>query len=383
MKEYKKGDPIKFIRSKDYKFIKNIGQGGTGKTVLLQDEIINEQFICKKYSPFYIDTPSSFFEYFKEEIKLLHLAYHKNIVRVYNYYLYPENHTGFILMEYIEGEKIDHFIESNPERLNNIFEQAISGFEYLESSKILHRDIRPENIIISKTGELKIIDFGFGKKAVLENESFNKSLSLNWRYARPNEFNQDVYDFKTEIYFLGKLFEEIIKDNHLVNFGYKKVLDSMCNPDYEERIDSFFNVRRQLSTSKTSKADFNTKEKEAYREFAHLLINMLGRIDLDSKYKTDIDKIISNLSSIHQNSILEEFIFNTSLIPTCFIEGNFSFYPNESFHVSTLEDFIKLLTTSTMDKRKIIMNNLWQRFDSIRQDPPSDYDNIDDDSLPF
>ena len=52
---------IEFIRTKDYKFIKNIGQGGTGKTVLLKDEIIDETFVCKKYSPYYEEHKDLFF----------------------------------------------------------------------------------------------------------------------------------------------------------------------------------------------------------------------------------------------------------------------------------------------------------------------------------
>ena len=85
-----KDEIIKFIRQKDYKLIKHIGQGGTGKTVLLKDEIIDEVFVCKKYSPYNKEDKEQYFKYFIDEIKILHCIYHKNIVRVFNYYLYPE-----------------------------------------------------------------------------------------------------------------------------------------------------------------------------------------------------------------------------------------------------------------------------------------------------
>lgn len=170
---------IEFLRTKDFKFIRNIGQGGTGKTVLLKDEYINESFVCKKYSPYYKEHRDAFFKNFVDEIKILHKLYHRNIVRVFNYYLYPEQKTGYILMEYIQGEDIKGYLQNNPHRLNDIFVQIINGFNYLELNGILHRDIRPENILVSDDGFVKIIDFGFGKEINFD-EDFDKSITLNW-----------------------------------------------------------------------------------------------------------------------------------------------------------------------------------------------------------
>ena len=240
---------IKFIRQKDYKFIKNIGQGGLGKTILIEDEYIQEQFICKKFSPIYEDLKTEYFKNFVEEVRLMHLLYHKNIVRVFNYYMYPELKTGYILMEYVHGLDIDKYIIANPDKIEDIFIQTIEGFMYLEENKILHRDIRPQNILVSHDGFVKIIDFGFGKQ-INFNEQYDKSVSLNWRYSQPSEFLEKKYDFKTEIYFIGKLFEEIIKDNDL-SIRFDNTLKKMIilNPVY--RIPSFFDVSRELMRIKS------------------------------------------------------------------------------------------------------------------------------------
>tara|TARA_B100001063_G_scaffold241957_1_gene269765 strand:- start:341 stop:577 length:237 start_codon:yes stop_codon:yes gene_type:complete len=69
------------------------------------DEII--EFTRKK--PFKLE---EYFDNFKSEIKLLHLLYHKNIVRIFNYYLYPEHTTGYIIMEYIDGKRIMEQLKS-------------------------------------------------------------------------------------------------------------------------------------------------------------------------------------------------------------------------------------------------------------------------------
>ena len=119
----KKGTYIQFFRKKQYTFIKLLGQGGTGKTILIKDDVIDEVFVCKKYLTYYPEHQDQYFKYFIDEIKLLHTTYHRNIVRVFNYYLYPESKTGFILMEYIDGKSIDTHIADNPEKVNDIFLQ--------------------------------------------------------------------------------------------------------------------------------------------------------------------------------------------------------------------------------------------------------------------
>jgi len=73
----------------------------------------------------------------------------------------------------------------------------------------LHRDIRPANILVDNSGTVKIIDLGFGKQ-IRATKDFDKSLSLNWWCAVPKEFGLGLYDFSTEVYFVGKLFEDLI-----------------------------------------------------------------------------------------------------------------------------------------------------------------------------
>ncbi|WP_025742937.1 protein kinase family protein [Aquimarina pacifica] len=372
-----KGKIIQFIRSKDFKFIEEIGQGGTGRTVLLEDEIINERFVCKKYSPFYEEHKKLFFNNFKDEIKLLHLLNHKNIVRVFNYYLYPEEHTGYILMEFIKGQNISNFLKDNPDKLNDTFRQTINGFVHLEKSNILHRDIRPDNILISKEGIVKIIDFGFSKKIDFESD-FDKSISLNWRYSPPNDFQEKKYDFRTELYFLGKLFEEIIKENDFQNFRYKDLLKDMVNIDYLKRTPSFFDLNRKMISELTSEITFTKEEKKTYQNFADGLESVFSNIDIDANYITDISEIIREVQEVHRNSILEDNIQNQNRLARCFIKGNFRYWKNREIKVDTVYDFSKFLISSSKERQKVILNNLWQRLDKIERHDPS----LEDD-LPF
>lgn len=191
--------PIEFPQSKNYILEKELGQGACGRTVVIFDPIINERFVCKKYAPAEDSHLKSLFANFISEIKFLYLLNHPNIVRVFNYYLYPEKFLGYIMMEYVIGSEIDDYVKVNPENINEIFRQVIEGFFHLECNQILHRDIRPMNIMVNQQGIVKIIDFGFGKRTIVQDD-FDKSISLNWWCDPPKDFDDSTYDFRTEVY---------------------------------------------------------------------------------------------------------------------------------------------------------------------------------------
>lgn len=361
----KENDPIVFLQSKDFKFIRELGQGGTGRTILMKDENIEEIFVCKKYSPFYDDDKNLYFDYFKNEIKLLFLINHRNIVRVFNYYLYSEDVTGYILMEFIDGIPIDKYLKQNPDKLISVFLQVINGFRYLEEKEILHRDIRPENILVTNDGVVKIIDFGFGKKIDFDNNP--KSITLNWRYSTPNEFDEEKYDHKTDLYFVGKLFDDVINSIGNVSFKFRSTLNKMTIFEHHKRIDSFFDVYREIISDSSSDINFSTREKNVYLTFADAFVPLISTIESSTDYEDDVELIIKHLEELHKNSMLEDALQDNSKLSKVFIKGPYHFFRKRVFKVVDLNSFLKLLKSSTEDKRKVILNNLWQRLDNIER----------------
>lgn len=370
---------IEFLRKKDFELINELGQGACGKTVLLYDEIIRENFVCKKYSPFHEEHKELLFENFVQEIKLLHLINHKNIVRVFNYYLYPEQKTGYILMEYVQGTDIESYIEKHPENINEIFLQAIDGFSYLEEQNILHRDIRPMNLMVANNGFLKIIDFGFGKK-IFEKSDFDKSISLNWWCEPPKEFSEGKYDFTTEVYFIGKLFEKIIIEKELEHFKYLIALNNMCKGDSEKRVKSFFEVKKGIENEKFSEIEFGENELNSYRSFSNELYRIVSKIEQGTKYFEDSEKVQSKLEELYKKVMLEEYLPSNSAIAKCFINGSYYFSRQYVVSVSTLKSFIDLLKSCSKEKKNIILSNLLTKLDAVER--YEDNVNFDDD-IPF
>ena len=127
------GEVITFDTKKNFTYVKPLGDGGTGDTYLFKDETTDMLFAIKKYvpkDPKYID---DHYNRFVDEIKILFNISHPNIVRIYNYYLYPSAKTGFLQMEYVNGKTIDEFspFPWDDKNWNDIFCEVISAFEYL------------------------------------------------------------------------------------------------------------------------------------------------------------------------------------------------------------------------------------------------------------
>ena len=230
------GDVIPFIKQKDYIMVNNdLGSGSFGKTVLLQDPFIDELFVAKKYEPEYVDIKEQFYKNFLDEIKILHKLNHKNIVRIYNYYAYESIYTGYILMEYIEGDSIGDFVRNYVAPLENVslddvFSQLIDAFCYIESHGIIHRDIREGNILVDKTGTVKVIDFGIGKiftKADDIEDSLVSKINRDASDTLPQEYYEGVYTSLTDMFYLAEMFKRLIstaEDCNETNFSYNDIL---------------------------------------------------------------------------------------------------------------------------------------------------------------
>ncbi len=373
---------VKFVRERDYEMKCDLGSGSTGKTVLLFDDQIDEHFVCKKYAPQWKTQQKELYENFVREIKLLHRVFHENVVRVFNYYLYPAQYVGYILMEYVDGPDVEEYIEQHPENINDVFLQVVEGFAYLAERAILHRDIRPQNILVGQDSKVKIIDLGFGKRIEISGD-FDKSVALNWWCETPAEFSEKRYDFRTEVYFVGKLFQKLIENNGILHFKYPLVLGEMCDHEPEKRVGTFEEVRRRIRNDKFPEFEFSDSERKAYQVFVEQVCDCLVTIDRTAKFQTDEEIAVRKLEAVYRSGMLSEFVPRVVLVLACFINGTFSYRRDGQIEVSALKSFLSLFSQVTEERRGIVFANLYTRLGGIerttRKEPPP----IDEDQVPF
>lgn len=372
---------IVFQHGRGFVLKQELGRGACGVTVLLHDEAIDEHFVCKKYSPARDAWREQLFAGFLREIKLMHAVHHINVVRVFNYIVYPERFSGFIFMEYVNGLNLDQYLAKHPEDINSLFAQVVEGFDHLESKRILHRDIRTSNILVSEGGVVKIIDFGFGKQAV-DSADFDKSISLNWWCALPPEFATRIYDHATEVYFVGKLFEGLIEKHEIAHFQYAKVLRKMVEPNRERRLDSFSAARQELLGQPRS-MQFSDEDIGCYRWFSRSLVERVAKIGLTATC-FNIEDMHLKLEEAYKSMMLEQVAPNSSVVIGCCINGQYSYYSKKTFPVPCVQSFLELLRACSKEQKNIIEANLRARIDALPRmvEAKSGFDDMDDD-IPF
>jgi len=281
-------------------------------------------------------------------------------------------------MEHVDGLDLDDHIASHPEQANGLFLQALNGFSYLERSGILHRDIRPQNVMVREDGVLKIIDLGFGKR-IERSEDFDKSISLNWWCAPPFEFSSSRYDFGTEVYFVGKLFERLIQENDIEHFKYLDVLAAMCQRDPASRVDSFVAIETSIGSQQFVEMEFDEHELTAYRKFADALCRQVTKVERGTKYTSDLAKIRTQLNEAYQRFMLEETVPDAAVVLRCCLDGMY-YYRKAGLEVSIVREFVKLLRSTSDERARIILANLHSKLDAL---PRYSEPELTEDDIPF
>lgn len=370
------GKVLNFKASKNFKYMEDLGSGGTGNTRLFKDEETDMLFAIKKYDP----SPENetyrveFYNRFVDEIKILFQISHPNIVRIYDYYLYPEMHVGYLQMEYVKGISINKYNPFPWERSwEDIFIETIKTFIYLEEKGILHRDIRPNNLLLDENQNLKLIDFGFGKK-VSDSTLEKNSILLNWPVSEmPLEVNE-VYTHQTEIFFLGKLFKHIIEEKN-IDFKYKYIISKMTEISPEKRYSSFKDIYEDISKGAFESVKFSNSEKEVYINLADALSDHISVYTSQCELITDIKEIINKLENVIKENYLEEFIQSNSNLIRCFINNSYRYKIRRDIRVDTVVEFYDFFINLSDDKKNIVLENLQNRLKEIPLET--------DDDLPF
>lgn len=190
-----------------YEILEKIGTGGMSDVYKAKDHKLNRHVAVKILKQEFSEN-ANFVSKFRVEAQAAAGLMHPNIVNVYD--VGQEEGIYFIVMELVEGITLKKYIEKKA-RLS--YKEAISiaiqvsmGIEAAHNNHIIHRDIKPQNIIISKEGKVKVTDFGIAKAATSNTITSNVMGSVH--YTSPEQARGGYSDEKSDIYSLGiTLFE--------------------------------------------------------------------------------------------------------------------------------------------------------------------------------
>ena|GEM_PF-248957 len=369
------GELVHFSNQCQYIMVNNaLGSGSFGKTVLLRDTFIDEKFVAKKYEPDFTDVglKKQFYSTFLNEVKILHSLSHKNVVRVFKYHAYPEETTGFIFMEYIEGVHIDNFLKGNPQLINDIFKQLIKGFVYIEQ-RTIHRDIRPGNILVDTMGTVKIIDFGIGKSIENENTPNTFHNQIHRLTLSDEELNGE-YTCKTDMFHFGVMLDRLIKEAKYneSQFFYSAILEKMSRKNPNDRYDSFADIMKEIDAFSLSKMNITKVNKALYQNFAGALFNALDYFIGKRIFNNNIDSFLEKLENVIDGNSFEEYIINISELLKCVINSDFhcNKSSNENLSRSDAKAFLRWVKKLSPPSQQLILNNLITKLSTKDTEPP-------------
>jgi serine/threonine-protein kinase len=194
-----------------YKILKAIGGGGMANVYLAHDMILDRDVAVKILRLDFADE-DEFIRRFQREAQSATSLAHPNIVSIYD--VGEEGNIYYIVMEYVDGMTLKQYIQQNHpisvEKTLDIMKQLTSALSHAHFNHIIHRDIKPQNILIDREGTVKITDFGIAMALSATSITQTNAVLGSVHYLSPEQARGGMATKKSDIYSLGIVMFELL-----------------------------------------------------------------------------------------------------------------------------------------------------------------------------
>jgi len=317
-----------------YKIIRLIGEGGMANVYLAEDTILDRKVAVKILRGDLAEDEKFIRRFQREAISASSLS-HPNIVEIYD--VGEDSGKYFIVMEYIDGRTLKSLIKKRGgltlEEVVDIMLQLTSAIAHAHDSYIIHRDIKPQNVLILDDGRLKITDFGIAMALNSNELTQTNSVMGSVHYLPPEQANGNVATIKSDIYSLGILMYELLtgkipfRGENAVEIAIKQMKEQIPsvrkqNPDIPQSIENIIlkacakNPKNRYDSVAEMYMDLENALKEEYRDVKRVVYkypeqdleetkvmepikeNNIKNDDDEKKNNSKIDKVLIVLSTI-------------------------------------------------------------------------------------
>lgn len=196
---------------KRYELLEQIGGGGMAVVYLAKDTYLDRLVAVKLLRDEYTDD-QDFIRRFHKEAKAVASLSHPNIVSIYDFG--EEGKTSFLVMEYVEGRTLKSLIQEEAplsvDQVVDIGRQICAGISEAHAQNIVHKDIKPHNILVDRNGIVKVTDFGIAQAVDNMTITHNKGILGSAHYFSPEQAKGEAVDFRSDIYSIGVVLYEMV-----------------------------------------------------------------------------------------------------------------------------------------------------------------------------
>lgn len=229
-----------------YELQRRVGRGGMAEVFLARDRLLDRPVAIKILFPEFATDPS-FVARFRREAQRAANLNHPNIVGVYDWG--KERGTYYIVMEYVDGQSVSEILRADgpfpAKRAAQIAADTAAALGFAHQKDVVHRDVKPGNILITRNGEVKVADFGIARAMTSsseENLTQTGSVMGTATYFSPEQAQGKPVDARTDLYALGVVLYEMVSGkppyqaDSPVAIAYKHVQEPL--PSLKERAPS-------------------------------------------------------------------------------------------------------------------------------------------------
>lgn len=300
---------------KNYQIVSLIGKGGMGEVYLAKHPTLKRDIILK--SLIIKDKESQ--ERFLREAKVMIDFRHENIVQVYDHF--KDGKSTYIAMEFVNGKDLNRIIREREKEFGTgkipvplslfILYQAALGLYHAHMKGVIHRDIKPHNILISVNGDVKLTDFGIATKKNEKEEDLTQTGTIvgTPAYMSPEQFSgTKELTYQSDIYSLGVVFYEMITGVRPFKNEYSpEVLSAIANGKYDSPSKYVRNLPPIVKN--IIKKTFNPNIKKRYKNLIYLIKSLRSYFKKYNIFeiKDSIRRVVLRDKNLLNSSFFEKF----------------------------------------------------------------------------
>jgi len=199
------------VLGRRYEILQLLGEGGMGSVYRARDREVNRVVALKVIRPEMTGNPA-ILDRFKQELVLSHQVTHKNVIRIYDFG--DADGVKFITMEFVEGQDLRSLIHEkkkfSPEEAVEISQQICRALEATHSVGVIHRDLKPQNIMRDKSGRVLLMDFGLARTIEGDGMTQTGALVGTMEYMSPEQALGKTLDERSDLFTVGLIIYELL-----------------------------------------------------------------------------------------------------------------------------------------------------------------------------